>query len=122
MNTTHELPLNGKFYGRTDTGKLLHKDLENQDARIMPEMKISFEGRKIYANPQAEKFLERLGIAGLEQKFFTAKYPYLLKMGINENFEISSGQFIFYFTAVAFEEAEYIGLYCYRVSRNKIYQ
>ena len=123
MNQTAQLTGRVSHIGEADIHKLLQGDFANAcSVRIMPEMKISFDGRRLFANASAKKLLERLGVKDLEAKFFNGKYPHILKPGVNEDFEVNSGLFVFCFSAVAFDEAEYIGLYCYRIIKKEVYQ
>lgn len=123
MNQTFQLAEPEVTYREnTDLSKLLQEDFENQTNKLMPEIRISFEGRKMSSNIPGEKLIQSLGISGKEKEFFSWRYPGILKSGINTDFEIHSGQYLFFFSAVAFDEAGYIGLYCYRIVKSKLYQ
>jgi hypothetical protein len=101
--------------------ELTENDFEQGIPHILPEMKINFAGDVLSANRSAKKLLQQFGVeSGWQlQLFFSTEHPEILQRGCCADFEISTKYFVYSFSAVAFDEADYVGLHCYRATRNE---
>jgi hypothetical protein len=88
-----------------------------ESPNTLPEMKINFSGEVLWANHSAEKLLRELGAESRwqNQLFFSVEFPYLLKPGCFTDIEINTENYSYCFSAVSFDEEEYVGLHCYRI-------
>lgn len=94
---------------------------EQNETASLPEMKINFAGEVLSTNRSAKKLLEQFGVESewQLQLFLSTEHPEILQHGCCTDFEISTKHFVYSFSAVAFNEADYVGLHCYRVMRNE---
>jgi hypothetical protein len=88
----------------------------------LPELRVNFSGEVLQVNRSAEKLLAELGAESKwqAQLFFSVEFPQLLQRGCFTDVEINTENFRYCFSAVAFDEAEYVELQCYRILRNEV--
>lgn len=85
----------------------------------LPVIKYSFNGELVSANQSGIEFLCTIKGASLEKtiEYMISKYPHLMMHHCSDDFVLSYNNIQYFFSAVAFDEAGYIGWYCYNVQK-----
>ncbi len=83
----------------------------------LPVIKYSFNGELVSANQAGIELLCTIKGTSLDKtiEYMISKYPHLLKRHCSDDFVLSYKNIQYFFSAVAFDEAGYIGWYCYNV-------
>ncbi|MBL0339700.1 MAG: hypothetical protein IPP71_01565 [Bacteroidetes bacterium] len=88
----------------------------NPNSTELPVIKYNFSGELISANSPGIEFLCTIKGNSLEKtiEYMISKYPHLLKHKCYVDFALNFLGVRYYFSAVSFDEAGYIGWYCYK--------
>jgi len=83
----------------------------------LPVIKYSFNGELVSANQAGIELLCTIKGASFETttEYMINNYPHLLKHHCSDDFVLAYKNSKYFFSAVAFDEAGYIGWYCYRI-------
>lgn len=81
----------------------------------LPIIKYSFSGELVFANQAGIELLCTIKGASLEKtiEYMISKYSHLLMHHCSDDFVLTYKSVQYFFSAVAFDEAGYIGWYCY---------
>ncbi len=83
----------------------------------LPVIKYSFNGDLVSANQAGIELLCTIKGSSLQKtiEYMISKYPHLLKHHCSDDFVLTYKNIQYFFSAVAFDEAGYIGWYCYNI-------
>ncbi|HMT29587.1 MAG TPA: hypothetical protein PKD91_09940 [Bacteroidia bacterium] len=102
--------------------KLMNQPIDSSNNRNvnikqeLPVIKYNVKGELISANSAGVEFLCTIKGESLDKtvEYMVNKYPHLLKYGCATDFILTFNAHRYFFSAVSFDEAGYIGWYCYK--------